>query len=331
MRYFVTGHTGFKGSWLTLLLLELGHEVFGFSDTVPRGGLFETARLGRSIANHTIADIRNFDLLQSAIKKAKPDVAIHLAAQALVLPSYENPLATYTTNVDGTLNFLRGVSGKDGPRVSLVVTSDKVYRASGTAEFSEEDSLGGSDPYSASKAMADILTRSWVESGFSDSIYVARAGNVIGAFDVSKYRLMADVWRVLASGETLLVRNPSHIRPWQHVLDCLNGYLLYVEKALVTASLPRALNFGPPAESVRSVLEVVETVGRLVPLRFELARKEGLRETQLLTLNSQLATGVLGWEPKVDFHSAVALSLPSDSTHESASFAQDQVRSFLLG
>lgn len=329
MKFFITGHTGFKGSWLTVMLHELGHEVFGFSAGVPRGGLFEIAGLDQRVSRHSLGDVRDSLALERALNAAQPDVAIHLAAQALVLPSYLDPIETFTTNVDGTLAFLKAVSQSPRTRVSLVITSDKVYANSGRRNFSEEDPLGGSDPYSASKAMADILARSWVTSGFSDSIYVARAGNVIGAYDNSPYRIIADIWRARDEQKPLVVRNPSHIRPWQHVLDCLSGYLLYSKKVMLGVELPRVLNFGPPPDNVRTVGEVVEAIEDRLPSGVSMGVPTESFETSVLTLDSRKASQSLGWKNVVAFERAVQMSVPLVKPENPFGFVRDQVRAFV--
>jgi len=315
MHYFVTGHTGFKGSWLIALLKSKGHEVSGYSLEAVEGGLFDLAKLDQDLKHHTIADIRNLESLQGALEEAKPDVVVHLAAQPLVLRSYEDPVETYTTNVNGTLNLLQAVTELSSAPVTLVITTDKVYRDSGKGSYSETDALGGYDPYSTSKAMADILTQSWAETHPSLPLHIARAGNVIGAFDVSLDRLLPDVMRSLAQKMPLMVRHPEAVRPWQHVLDCLNGYLMFIDAINQGKDPPVALNFGPDPDGMKSVRDVLRVASRVFPdLQFEAIDTPQPRETSLLTLNSKLAHQKLGWENQLGFEDAVALSL--DTTIE---------------
>ena len=333
MHFFVTGHTGFKGSWLILLLRELGHEVSGYSLKAAKGGLFERAGLDSLIKNHYLADIRDVESLKAALNDCQPDFAIHMAAQPLVLRSYQDPVETYTTNVEGTRNFLEAITALDNPPVSLVVTTDKVYRDDGKGSYVESDALGGHDPYSASKAMADILAQSWAATNPQLRLHIARAGNVIGAYDVSEDRLIPDAVRALDSHSTLEIRNPEAVRPWQHVLDCLAGYLAILEASFKGASLPVSLNFGPDSASIRTVREVLNVARRVEPsLTFFEAppTEQKLKETQLLTLDSSRSRDLLDWSNRVDFESAVAMSLPS-RTESPLEVVQSQIRYFIRG
>jgi CDP-glucose 4,6-dehydratase len=310
MHFFVTGHTGFKGSWLIALLKSKGHEVSGYSLAAAEGGLFDLAKLDQDLKHHTIADIRDIGSLKSALDEAKPDVVVHLAAQPLVLRSYEDPIETYTTNVNGTLNLLQAITHLSSPPITLVITTDKVYRDTGKGSYSELDALGGHDPYSASKAMADILTQSWAETHPSLRLHIARAGNVIGAFDVSRDRLIPDLVRSLEQKTPLLIRHPEAVRPWQHVLDCLNGYLMFVDAIEDGQDLPVALNFGPDPDGMKSVTDVLRVASGMFPdLQIKTEASAKLKETGLLTLDSQMAYQKLGWENRLGFNEAVALSL----------------------
>jgi CDP-glucose 4,6-dehydratase len=254
-----------------------------------------------------------------------------MAAQPLVLRSYEDPIETYTTNVDGTLNFLRAVTDLDTPPISLVVTTDKVYRDDGKVSYVENDPLGGHDPYSASKAMADILTQSWAATSPKLRLHVARAGNVIGAFDASQNRLIPDAVRAIKHGYTLNVRQPNAVRPWQHVLDCLAGYLLLLNKVKSGVDVSIALNFGPDPASIRSVAEVLGAAVIEVPeLKYVLSDSDDhLKETQLLTLDSRKATSMLGWDNQIDFQKAIQWSFEELSTGSALEIAERQVKEFL--
>jgi CDP-glucose 4,6-dehydratase len=312
MHYFITGHTGFKGSWLIALLKSKGHEVSGYSFAAVEGGLFDLAKLDQDLNHHTIADIRDFESLSLALAEAKPEVVVHLAAQPLVLRSYEDPVETYTTNVNGTLNLLQAITHLSSPPITLVITTDKVYRDTGKGSYSEEDALGGHDPYSASKAMADILTQSWAETHPSLRLHIARAGNVIGAFDVSRDRLIPDLVRSLEKKIPLQVRHPESVRPWQHVLDCLNGYLMFVDAIADGHEPPLALNFGPEPDGMKSVTDVLTVASVVFPeFQFETAETGTLKETGLLTLNPELAHSNLNWRNQISFEQAVLASLVS--------------------
>jgi CDP-glucose 4,6-dehydratase len=331
MHYFLTGHTGFKGSWLTILLAELGHTVSGYSIDVPQSGLFERGAVRDLLNRHNHGDVRDLSSLQEAIKLAVPDVCIHLAAQPLVLRSYQNPEETMTTNVNGTLNFLTAVRAASVP-VSLVITTDKVYRDTGKNGYVEEDPLGGSDPYSASKAMADILTQSWSNLEGVGQLLIARAGNVIGAYDSSENRLLPDINRAIAGGDTLVVRNSSMVRPWQHVLDCLSGYLAYANFALREQNpIPPVLNFGPSAENFSSVLDVVNAAQDVADFQYKVESRQGgmLKETNFLTLNSAKARKLLGWKDQFSFFDSVRMSVETHLQVDARQLAVGQVRHLL--
>lgn len=331
MHFFVTGHTGFKGSWLTLLLNELGHEVSGYALEPAVGGLFDEANLQEDLKHHFIGDIRDLAHLRSAMEICQPDFAIHLAAQPLVLQSYKDPVETYTTNVDGTRNFLEAVTGLSIPPVALVVTTDKVYRDDGQGSYLENDPLGGHDPYSASKAMADLMTQSWAATNPQLKLHVARAGNVIGAYDVCENRLLPDAVRAIATGQRLLVRSPEAVRPWQHVLDCLNGYLRFVNQAHLNQDLPLVLNFGPDPSSicdVASVLEIAKSVNSSLEYIVEI-RQDQRKETSILTLNSSASAHSLGWRNLLSLEDSIRMTLASIENANAKELCLSQVRSFI--
>lgn len=336
MHFLVTGHTGFKGSWLCLLLEQLGHEVSGISLAPVPEGLFTQAQVERKLKKHIILDIREREQLATAVGKLDPDVVIHMAAQPLVLESYADPVGTIDTNVTGTLNVLEACKGAPSVKVVLVITTDKVYKDLGTGSYSESSPLGGHDPYSASKAMADILSQSWMNLVTDFEIGVARAGNVIGIGDVSENRLLPDIMRAIMSGLAVEVRNPSAVRPWQHVLDCLSGYLTFVDYLLKKRGSPReaVMNFGPDSQSYKSVSEVVHMAKFLYP---ELdvspvsSAHQGQIETDFLTLDSSLARGLLGWKDCLQFERAVEWSLAGLKQPDLAQLANDQILEFLTG
>lgn len=330
MHFLVTGHTGFKGAWLILLLRALGHKVSGLALEPQKESLFLLANLERDLANHTIADIRDTSALVKAIELTRPDVVIHLAAQSLVLESYASPTDTFTTNVVGTLNLLTAVTESACHPVTLIITTDKVYKDVGKDNYCETDALGGYDPYSASKSMADILTQSWAATSPA-TIHIARAGNVIGAYDFSKNRLLPDMRAAFESNRPLKIRNPNATRPWQHVLDCLMGYLKFVDGVVAGQDLPIALNFGPDTGSRSTVSEVVRIASsRLGPLSIEFENFPGPRETQRLSLNTDLAKRLLHWENKITLEDAIFHSLMATSGDVRRS-AIDSVDKYLEG
>jgi CDP-glucose 4,6-dehydratase len=233
MHYLISGHTGFKGAWLVMLLKSRGHEVSGFSLDPLKGSLFAEAKVAKLLLGDYRQDIRDFNGTLKVFKQTQPDVFIHMAAQPLVLESYKHPVDTFEINVNGTLNVLRAAQEVKSLKGQLIITTDKVYKNEGLKKaFKESDALGGDDPYSASKAMADILTQSWMNSFPKIPTAIGRAGNVIGGGDASPDRLIPDIIKNLKVGQAPQIRHPEYVRPWQHVLDCLNGYLFVIEHLL---------------------------------------------------------------------------------------------------
>lgn len=309
-RVLVTGHTGFKGAWLCLWLERLGAEVAAFA--LPPTEPQSLWMLARARARSILGDLRDPGAVRDAVHAMRPQVVFHLAAQALVRESYREPVATFATNVLGTAHLLEACRGLDELRAVVVVTSDKVYENDGGGRaFEERDRLGGHDPYSASKACAELLTASYRASFFADGppIATARAGNVIGGGDRSPDRLIPDCVRALEAGEPVRLRYPRAVRPWQHVLDPLAGYL-QLARALVerSARAPQNVNFGPEPASFRTAAEVVDAFGAHFGGRPGW-RAEGTpqpAEAATLCLSSALARAELGWRPRLDFDAAIA-------------------------
>jgi CDP-glucose 4,6-dehydratase len=305
-RVLLTGHTGFKGAWLALLLERLGAEVTGFA-LAPEAGPSAFVALRPAITSR-IGDLRDAVAVQAAVQATRPEIVLHLAAQALVGRGYRDPEGTFASNVTGTINLMQALRGA-GAKAALIITSDKVYRNDNQGRaFREDDALGGHDPYSASKAACEIAVSSWrasfgVEIG---SIATARAGNVIGGGDFGAERLIPDLVRARIADQALVIRRPDATRPFQHVLDVLRGYLLHAE-ALWAGAAPPALNFGPrDAEiSVRRVLELYGTAAG-APIAWEAAPAPPMEEAQRLALDSSLAMQSLGWAPRHDAASAIA-------------------------
>jgi CDP-glucose 4,6-dehydratase len=319
-RVLVTGHTGFKGAWLCEWLLGLGAHVHGLALPAPKPSLFFSLELERRM-KHAIQDIRNAHELDHLIRDAKPDIIFHLAAQALVRVSYREPVPTFATNALGTANLLEAVRAANHPCTIVVVTSDKCYENDGRPRsFKETDPLGGHDPYSASKAAAEIVVASYRDSFFAHgpdvALASARAGNVIGGGDWAEDRIVPDAIRALSAGKPIPVRNPDFTRPWQHVLDPLSGYLLLgakLEQAREKKSpeeiarYAQAFNFGPEPSANRRVHEVVEEILKHWPGAWEqVAQEKHLKEAPLLSLAIDKAKSVLGWTPRWDFARTVA-------------------------
>ncbi len=248
-RVLLTGHTGFKGAWTVLWLRRLGAEVTGLS-LAPAGkpNLFLAAQIAGD-CTHIVCDLTDRSAVRAAVAAARPELVLHMAAQALVRQSYRDPVGTIATNVLGTAHLLDAAAGTGGVKAVLVVTSDKVYAndEAGRA-FVETDPLGGHDPYAASKAACDIVTASLGQSILEPAgtrVATARGGNVIGGGDFSADRIVPDIWRAARADKPLVLRSPNAVRPWQHVLDCVAGYLAYLQALSLDAETPRALNIGP--------------------------------------------------------------------------------------
>lgn len=307
MHFLITGHTGFKGAWLTLLLAERGHTVSGVSLEPEVNSLFRMARVGEFLKHDITRDVRDLSALKKDIEKVNPDFLIHMAAQSLVRKSYKLPLETFEINVNGTLNVLSASEEIPNLRGRLIITTDKVYKNFNKIEgYTESDPLGGSDPYSASKSMADIATQSWNISFPKVPTAIARAGNVFGGGDFSKDRLIPDIVKELGNNKAPKLRFPNSIRPWQHVLDCLNGYLLLVDNMLVLNTRGE-WNFGPKKDLNKSVGQVTSKILELwgtIPNWIETDEVNPL-ESNFLVLDSSKARLKLGWQDKLNFDNAI--------------------------
>ncbi len=315
-RVLLTGHTGFKGSWLATWLVKLGAQVTGFSLPAPAAESLHWRGCGGDLVALGFTDLRgdiNDTSIRDAVRQAQPELVLHLAAQAIVLDSYERPVDTWQTNVMGTLNVLQALGGRGAPATFVGVTSDKCYENKGRVwGYRENDPLGGKDPYSASKAACEILLASWRQS-YSESTGVlvasARAGNVIGGGDDSPHRIMPDLMRAFAAGEPALLRNPHATRPYQHVLEPLSGYLTLARALHENPRFAQAWNFGPLPESEQRTAWLAEATARTWggDARFTVrdAAVVAPTEAQLLMLDSSKARHELGWIPRWNLQQAV--------------------------
>lgn len=309
-RVFVTGHTGFKGSWLSLWLGKLGAEVTGYALAAPtQPNLFEVAQVN-DIVRSIIGDIRDKTTLKNALVQAKPEIVIHMAAQPLVRYSYREPLETYETNVMGTANLLEAVRYTSTVRAVINVTSDKCYEnREWPWSYRENESMGGYDPYSSSKGCAELITAAYRQSYFNPSEYTkhgvaiasARAGNVIGGGDWAVDRLIPDIIRAIDAGQPVSIRSPHAIRPWQHVLEALGGYLSLAEN--LYARGPRyseAWNFGPQDDDAKPVQWIVEQITREWGdgASWQLETEASHHEAHYLKLDSSKARALLQWSPR---------------------------------
>ncbi len=312
-RVLLTGHTGFKGSWLSLWLQSLGAEVTGYSDGVPtEPSLYELARVDEGLRSIR-ADVRDADAVLAAVNEAEPEIVIHMAAQSLVRRSFSEPRLTYETNVMGTVNVLEAVRLAAGDvRVVVNVTSDKCYEnREWEWGYREDEPMGGHDPYSNSKGCSELVTAAFRNSFFSDPsgprLASARAGNVIGGGDWGEDRLVPDIMRAALAEEPVRVRNPNSIRPWQHVMNPLSGYLLLAQAVWERRDQAAGWNFGPPEEDARPVGWIVDRVAGLWPGDLTSAIDDGPHphEARYLKLDSSRARAQLGWRPLLGLDAAL--------------------------
>jgi CDP-glucose 4,6-dehydratase len=316
-RVFVTGHTGFKGSWLALWLNELGAEVTGFALPPPTDpSLFDTARVAELI-HHVEGDVRDLTAVTAAMEQAQPEVVFHLAAQSLVRLSYDEPVETYATNVMGTVHVLEAARRIGGVKAFVCVTSDKCYEnREWIWPYRENDPMGGHDPYSNSKGCAELVVSAYRNSFFpADGIVKGgmalasvRAGNVIGGGDWARDRLLPDLVRAFLAGAAPVIRSPQALRPWQHVLEALGGYLMIGERLLAgEAGFAEGWNFGPSDEDARPVSWIVEQMQALWGGSHDVLPFDGelLHEAGLLRLDSSKARAALGWRPRLPLQSSL--------------------------
>lgn len=308
---FLTGHTGFKGGWLALWLTEMGAKVYGYSlDATTSPNFFKIVNLKDKIENSTIGDIRNLSDLIKSIKAAKPSIIFHMAAQALVRKSYDDPIETYTTNVIGTVNILEAARKVDTVEAIINITTDKCYEnKEWNRPYRETDRLGGFDPYSSSKACSELVTAAYRNSFLKTEIKVAtaRAGNVIGGGDWSQDRLLPDFFRSINNNEVLHIRSPDAVRPWQHVLDPLFGYLILAEKLIENGNnFAESWNFGPDESGSKTVMWILDRISKkYASAKWIIDKQEQKHEATLLKLDISKAKSKLGWTPKWTLENAI--------------------------
>lgn len=310
---FVTGHTGFKGAWLGVLLSELGARVHGYALDPPETFLYPRADLGATLTEDIRADIRDADRLVEALAESEAEVVLHLAAQSTVRESYRDPAETFSSNVEGTLSVLEAVRRTPTVNRCVVVTTDKVYRNNEWSwGYRENEPLGGDDPYSASKACAELLTHAMTVSFPREGLGIAtaRAGNVVGGGDATPDALIPELVESFAAGRPATLRHPEAVRPWQHVLEPLSGYLTVAEN-LPGVAHDRGWNFGPDSTGALTVGEVADSLAALWggDARWEATTEAGPHEAGLLMLDSTLARERLGWRPLLSAQDAIRLTV----------------------
>jgi CDP-glucose 4,6-dehydratase len=344
-KVFLTGHTGFKGCWFSIFLNHLGAKVSGYS-LKPNNKLnfYNLIKLNKQIYSSTIGDIRNYNKLKSSILKFSPDFIVHMAAQPLVRESYVSPKYTYEVNTMGTINILNILNEIDYVKSALIITTDKVYLNNDKKKYFKENSpLGGFDPYSSSKSCAELAVNSYNDSFFKEkkiSVVTARAGNVIGGGDFSKDRIIPDYFDSLLNNHKLILRSPNSIRPWQHVLDPLYGYIillekLYFKKIVINSSF----NFGPDKKSNKSVNDVINLINEYFNNSVKVKKKKNnlldYKESKILMLNSDFSKKNLKWRTKYDLEQTIKLTslwykeLINEQGKNILKFSQDQIRNYI--
>lgn len=330
MRYLITGHTGFKGSWLSAMLKIQGHEVYGIALNPAEKSLFRQANISKYLDKDIRLDIRNKLELLEKIEEINPDVIIHLAAQPLVRASYSDPVSTFEINVIGTLNVLESTRKIENLAGTLIITTDKVYKNKNQIKgYVETDELGGDDPYSSSKAAADLATQSWRKSFGKSPISIGRAGNVIGGGDWAEDRIITDLVHAILAQSKLVLRNPKSIRPWQHVLDCLNGYLKLIEEQL-NSKIQGEWNFGPQELEFKSVEDLVMSFTNswgFLP-KIEVVKSE-FSESNILVLNSEKSRDQLHWQEKLNFDEVIDWTTSWYKSKDPQAVTENQIIKYL--
>ena len=309
-KVLITGHTGFIGSWLTKWLIMLDAEVCGYSIGPPsRPNMYDLLNLGNSIKDIR-GDIRNREAVQKAMLSFNPEIVIHLAAQPIVLESYDDPVETFDVNVTGTVSILNELTKSKSVRTIIIMTSDKSYHNNEWVyPYREVDALGGKDPYSASKSCQDIVVASFRDSFFKEKgvgISSIRAGNVIGGGDFAKYRIIPDIVRAISNDDILRIRNPNSVRPWQHVLEPISGMMLLTKRMYEDTNFSGPWNFGPDSLATKTVKELVEKfIHYYGKGNYEIQKSQSFKESPYLQIDISKAKRDLNWKPCLDFDKTV--------------------------
>ena len=336
----ITGHTGFKGTWLSIILTYLNSRVNGYSLKPKKNSLFNKSMILQKLKSNTYGNINNLTNLKKKIRDCKPEIIFHLAAQPLVIESYKDPIKTLNTNIIGTANLLESIRNIKSIKSVVIITTDKVYKIKKNNKlYKELDQLGGFDPYSTSKVGTEIVVESYIKSFFKNSnlknrISTVRAGNVIGGGDFSTNRLFPDIISVINNKKKLKIRNPNHIRPWQHVLDPLMGYLILAKKQCINKvdNKEHAWNFGPNKSNFKKVIDIVKFIKRLQKLEYILTKNNiNYKETEILKLNSLKAKKKLNWTSKWNLTESIIKTLEWNENIKNGVSAKDMCeRQFLM-
>ena len=339
-KVFITGHTGFKGAWLSEILLSLGAEVSGYALEAEEGSLFDMQQLDKRMHSH-IGDIRDYEFLKDILKDEKPDIVFHLAAQAYVQDGYENPRGTYETNLMGTVNVLECMREVDSVKSFVNVTTDKVYQNNDVAH-KEEDILNGYDPYSNSKSCSELATETYARCFFKDrdiGISTARSGNVIGAGDFGKNRIIPDCVNAYLNNEVIEIRNPVSVRPYYHILDALYGYLLIAEAQYEKKDSYASYNIGPDKDAyintkdlvVLFIDEVKKQSGK--ELTYEMKDVDWPKEAEVLMLDNEKIKKELNWKPTLSISKAieevVAWTILYEKEEDTSSYIQESIKKYI--
>lgn len=305
-KVFITGHTGFKGTWLSVFLNLLGARLYGYSLKPEKNSLFKKILCKKLYRQETYADIGNFNLLKKKILQSKAEIIFHLAAQPLVIESYKNPTTTFKTNIYGTINLLEVLRSSINIKSVIIVTTDKVYKTNkNNLSLNEDNELGGGDPYSASKVCKEIIVESYNESFFKNknkiNISTVRSGNVLGGGDYSKNRIIPDIIEAIKNKKKLIIRNPKYIRPWQHVIEPLTGYVILAQKQYNNKlkKIDNKWNFGPQKKNFITVEDIVKKINKLQKIKKIEYRKSKYIETREIILDSKKAKKKLNWRSRL--------------------------------
>jgi len=320
-KVFITGHTGFKGSWMCIMLNLLGAKIYGYSLKPEKKSLFIQSRCSKFLKKNTYSNIINERKLNKSINKIKPDILFHLAAQPLVIEGYKNPIETFNTNINGTINVLNCIRNCKSLKSAVIITTDKVYKIQKKNKFySENDELGGSDPYSASKVCTEILTNSFIQSFFKmtnlrNRVSSARSGNVIGGGDMKADRIIPDIIKSIIKKNNIVLRNPAATRPWQHVLEPLSGYLLIGSK-LLNKKLKKGIipswNFGPHPKNCKSVSYITKLALQRwgdLNLKIRKEKRKKYHESSFLSLNIKKSKKELNWQPRLNIEDTIKFTV----------------------